>query len=119
MANPNIVNVTSITGKTSLLGLTTNGQTLVANGSNSNTVHKINNILISNVNGSNPATVNVWINRTGANYYLAYLISVPAGSTFVALDKGNAIYLEEGDTLQASASVNSYLHASVSYEVIA
>jgi len=43
-------------------------------------------------------------------------MSVPAASTLDILSK--VLYLNEGDALQVSASVNSYLEAVVSYEEI-
>jgi hypothetical protein len=118
MAAPNIVNVAGITGKTALFSLTTSTQSIITNSTGSNTAVKVGNIIVSNVNGSNPATVNFWVTRSGTNYYIAYAISVPAGTTFVAMDKSTSIYLEEGDTLQAVASINSYLQTVVAYEVI-
>ena len=119
MAAPNIVNVQSIYGHTAYTALSTSVQTLVANASGSNTSVKIDSIVISNVNGTTAATVNLLVNRSSTNYYIAYVISVPAGSTFVAMDKSTSIYLEEGDTLQALSSANSALQSVVAYEVIA
>jgi len=118
MAAPNIVNVTTITGKTAVLAPTTSPTDIVSNGAGSNTVIKINTLSIANINGSASATVNVSIFRSSVEYKFAHVISVPAGSTLVVLDKTNSIYLEEGDSLRVTASVNSYLHAVSSYEVI-
>ena len=53
MANPNIVNVTSIYGNTSyLIPSTTGATTWTALTPASNTVNKVNNIVASNVTGS-------------------------------------------------------------------
>ena len=67
MAAPNIVNVTSIIGKTNAIDLTTtNNKELVSNAASSNKVFKINSLIISNVDGSlNIAvTVNLLIRTT-------------------------------------------------------
>ena len=57
MANPNIVNVATINGKTDVFALTTSSANLVT--ATANTVFKINSILISNVDGSNAADVTI------------------------------------------------------------
>jgi hypothetical protein len=119
MAAPNIVNVATITGKTAVLAPTTTPTDIVSNGAGSNTVLKINTLSIANINGTAAATVNASVFRSGTEWRLAQVISVPAGSTLVVLDKTNSIYLEEGDSLRVTASANSFLHAVCSYEIIA
>ena len=52
MANPNIVNVTDIRGKTAVTNITTSATTLVENSAASNKVFKINGLIISNINVS-------------------------------------------------------------------
>ena len=119
MAAPNIVNVSTITAKTAVQAVTTTATDIIANSGSSNTVVKVNTLSIANVNGTSAATITASIYRSSTEYKLAHLISVPAGSTLVVLDKGSSIYLEEGDSLRLTASVNSYLHATASYEVLA
>lgn len=119
MAAPNIVNVATITGKTAVQLPTTTPADIVSNAGGSNTVVKVNTLSIANVNGTAAATVNASVFRSSVEYKLAHVISVPAGSTLVVLDKTNSIYLEEGDSLRVTASINSYLHAVCSYEIIA
>lgn len=118
MAAPNIVNVTSIFGRTAHLNLTTSSQSVVTNASNSNKVFKINTIIVANIDGSAAADVTVNFNNAGTSFALANTISVPADSTLVVLDKNSAIYLEENDAIQALASANGDLVIHVSYEEI-
>jgi hypothetical protein len=118
MAAPNIVNVSTITGKTAVLAVTTTPTDIVSNSGSSNTVVKINTLSIANVNGTSAATIVASVFRSSTEFKLAHLISVPAGSTLLVLDKTSSIYLEEGDTLRVTASANSFLHATASYEVI-
>jgi len=118
MAAPNIANLTTITGKTAVLAPTTSPTDIVANAGSSNTVVKINSLSIANINGTAAATVNVSVFRSSVEYKLAHVISVPAGASLIVLDKANNIYLEEGDSLRVTASINSYLHAVCSYEII-
>ena len=117
MAAPNIVNVTSIVGRTSANALFTNTSNIITNSAGSSTVIKVNDIMVSNYNAA-AVSCNVSINRSGVNYLIAGQISVPATSTLVVLGKDTAIYLEEGDTLQANVSTNSYSHIVSSYEII-
>jgi hypothetical protein len=118
MANPNIVNVTNIFGKTSVLNVTTTPTDIVVNGATSNTIIKINNLIVSNIDGSTPADITASLFRGSVEYKVAHTVSVPADSTLLVLEKGTSIYLEEGDSLRLTASANSDLQAVCSYEVI-
>ena len=118
MAAPNIVNVASITGKTSPLILTTSNQDIVSNASSSGKVYKINSLSVANISGSAAAQVTVSLIRSSTEYKIASTIFVPANSTLVVISKDAQIYLEEGDALRVVASANSYLHAVCSYEII-
>jgi hypothetical protein len=60
MANPNIVNVSSILGKTDTFALTTSSANLVT--ATANTVFKINSILVTNIDGSSAADVTIAYN---------------------------------------------------------
>jgi hypothetical protein len=118
MAAPNIVNVTTITGKTAVQAVSTSAANIIENAGSSGTVVKINGLIVSNVNGTAAATINASVYRSTTEYKIAHLISVPAGATLVLLDKTTSLYLEEGDSLRLTASANSYLHAVSSYEII-
>ena len=66
MANPNIVAVTSIYGKTTYLTPSaTSSVVLLPNAASSGTVMKINQIVASNVDGSNAVNVSVDIYTNG------------------------------------------------------
>lgn len=119
MAAPNIVNVTTIYGKTAGLAVTTSATAVVTNSASSGKVLKINSLIISNVDGTNAAdvTVDVYKNQTTA-YELASTITVPADATLVVVSKDTAIYLEENDSLRVTASANNDLEAVCSYEEI-
>ena len=116
MANPNIVSVTSIKGRTNVQQIGTSAATIVANGASSNAVYKVNALYISNVDGTNDATVNVEVLRSGTAYYIAKTVNVPADTTLDVISK--SIYLEEGDSLRLAASAASDLEAVCSFEEI-
>jgi len=117
MAAPNIVNVTSIYGKTmgAALGTSANTDILTCP---SNKVLKINSIIVANVDGANSAdaTVGFYDSSAAARYKLAHTITVPADATLVVLGKDSPIYLEESDQIEASASAASDLDIIISYE---
>ena len=117
MAAPNIVNVTTITGKTSVLAVTTSATAIVTNSGSSGQVYKINALYVSNVDGTNNADLNVDIYRSSTAYHVAKTVNVPADATLDVISK--SIYLEEGDSLRLTASANSDLEAVCSYEIIA
>jgi hypothetical protein len=116
MAAPNIVNVTTITGKTAVQQVTTSATAIVTNSSGSNKVFKINALYIANVDGAASADITVGLLRDSAVYKIAHTVAVPADATLDVLSK--AIYLEEGDALRLTASANGDLEAVCSYEEI-
>jgi hypothetical protein len=117
MAAPNIVNVTTITGKTSVLAVTTSATAIVTNSGSSGQVYKINALYVSNVDGVNNADLNVDLYRSSTAYHVAKTVNVPADATLDVISK--SIYLEEGDSLRLTANASSDLEAVCSYEIIA
>jgi len=79
-------------------------------------VFKINALYVSNVDGTNNATVNVDVYRSTTAYHIAKTITVPADATIDVISK--AVYLEEGDALRLTASASGDLEAVCSYEEI-
>jgi len=123
MANPNIVNVTSILGETVVGVLTTTLTTvLLTNVASSGKVLKVNSVLISNVDGTNAADVTFKLaaNELGTSTAIAIAstIAVPADATLSLIDKTNSFYLMEDKALIGGASANSDLEYLISYEVI-
>lgn len=123
MAAPNIVNVSTIIGKSATIALSTTSQTtLVSNAASSGKVFKINMIQVANVDGTNAADVTIDVHSAAAGggtaYSLVSTISVPADASLVAVDKGTALYLEEDRSITATAGTASDLEVIVSYEEI-
>jgi hypothetical protein len=118
MSAPNIVSVTTITGKTAGAALTTSSADIVTNSAGSGKVFKINAIYVSNVDGTNnaDATVAFYNADNTTSYHLAKTITVPADATLDVISK--SIYLEEGDKITALGSVAGDLEIIVSYEEI-
>lgn len=123
MANPNIVNVTAIYGKTSVADLTTTSATsVVSNAASSGKVFKINSLIVSNVDGTSAADVTVSLYSAaalgGTATQIVSTITVPADATLVVIDKNNSIYLEEDKSIGATAGTASDLKVVCSYEEI-
>ena len=123
MANPNIVNVTTIYGNTSNTSLTTTSATsLVNNASGSGKVYKINSIVVANVDGTSAAdiTINVYSAASlgGTAFPIASTISVPADATLIVTDKTTSFYLLEDRSIGATAGTASDLVVTCSWEEI-
>ena len=127
MANPNLINVTSVLGANAGFNLTnTATATLITVAADK--LVKINRISVANVDGTNAADVDLFVDGMGsgstgvtttgadATVYLAKTITVPADTTLVLLD--TPIYLMEGDVLKGGASANSDLDMFVSFEIL-
>jgi len=122
MANPNIVNVTSIYGNTSyLIPSTTSATTWTALTPASGTVNKIDNIVAANVTGS-VATVTVSINSAisggGTAYRLVYQVIVPVNASLIVVDKSTAFYLGEAQSIVVTVGTASAIELTASYEAI-
>ena len=122
MANPNLVNVTNINGRSFGNVLTTSNAIIIANGASSGNVLKINNIVVTNVDGTAAADVTIEYNTaaagTGTPYRIASTISVPADASLIVTDKSTSFYLEENTSLKGFASAAGDLEVLVSYEVL-
>ena len=116
MAAPNVVNVTSIYGKTMGGALGTSIADMVT--CPTDKLLKINSIIVANVDGTDAAdtTVAFYNADNTTAYHLAKTVQVPADSTLVVLGKDSPIYLEEGDKIQALASAAGDLEIIISYE---
>jgi len=123
MAAPNIVNVSTITGKTAYVALsTTSATSLVSNAASSGKVFKINMIQVANVDGASACNVTVDYHTEddigGTAYSLVSTVSVPADASLIVIDKNTALYLEEDRSISVTAGTANDLEVIVSYEEI-
>ena len=127
MANPNLINVSSVLGANAGFNLTnTATATLITVAADK--LVKINRISCANVDGTNSADVDLFVDGMGsgstgvtttgadATVYLAKTVAVPADTSLVVLD--TPIYLMEGDILKGGASAASDLDMFVSFEIL-
>jgi hypothetical protein len=132
MANPNIVNVTSIYGNTAYVipastsvsvAWTYNGTTsLTGLTPASGTVNRVTSIVVSNVTGSAAnTTVAVANNATygsGTPYYIAYQISVPPNASVIVTDKTSSFYVTESQSVGVISGTSSALNYTATFEAI-
>jgi len=129
MANPNIINVTTITGNTTYLTPSgTSAVVLLPNAASSGKVLKVNQIVVANTTASVAnATVSIYTNGAvaqgsapagGTAFPIASAISVPANASLICVDKSTAVYLQEGTSISVTSGTGSALTFSVSYEDI-
>lgn len=121
MANPNIVSVASIYGKTVYdTDVATSAASLVSNAASSGKVLKINSLIIANIDGTNAADITVTLRNTSATILstLANTVAVPADATLIVISKDTSIYLEENMALYVQSSAAGDLSATCSYEEI-
>jgi hypothetical protein len=117
MAAPNLLSLTTATGKVAGLAVTTSATAIVSNAASSGKCLKINTLIVANITSSTATiTVDVYKNATTA-FDLIYQATVPANSTLVVVGKTETqLYLEENDSLRLTAGSNSTLEAVCSYE---
>ena len=127
MANPNIVSVATILGGNAGWNLS-NTLTTTLLTVTAEYVLKINRIVCANVDGTNAANLDLFVDgmgsgttgvtTTGANatVYLAKTISIPADASLVVSD--TPIYLMEGDILKGGTGATGDLDLFISYETL-
>ena len=122
MANPNIVNVTSIVGNSLSVAVGTSATQLASNAASSNKVFKINSIVVANIDGTAAAdiTVNIYSAAAlgGTAIAIASTISIPPDASLIVTDKTTMFYLLENQSIGALASATGDLVATISFEEI-
>lgn len=114
MAAPDIVNVTSIFGKSKGQAITTTLEDVVTCAAEK--VLKVNTIYVANIDGTNNVSVDIgfYDSSETTTFYILKSVTVPADASIDVL--GKSIYLEEGDKIQVLASEASDAQIIVSYE---
>ena len=116
MAQPNIVNVSSILGTSEVKVLTTTLTTTLVTAA-SDKVLKMNLIRCTNIT-DNDATVDFDVEVGGTHKKIANEVTVPANSVVDIVDKNSSFYLQETDLLRGGASAGSTIDFLVSYEIL-
>jgi hypothetical protein len=132
MANPNIVNVTSIYGNSAYVipASTSVSVAWTYNGSTSltgltpaaGTVNRVTSIVVANVTSS-AATCTVAISNnatyaSGTPYYIAYQVSVPPNASVIVTDKTTSFYVTENQSVGVISGTASALNYTATFEAI-
>lgn len=118
MAAPDLSNPTKVVGKNASLALTTSAQDIVSNAAASNKTLRVVSLYVSNVDGTNSASVTVSVYNGTVARHLCNTVAVPADSTLSVITREDLVYLMEGDSLRLTASADNDLEAVVSYEEV-
>ena len=120
MAAPNIVSITTMTGKTEgVNNVNTSGSAMASNASASGKVFKVNALFVSNLTASD-ATVSVYytedVATTPVDYAVCLSVTIPAGTSLDVLQK--PLYIAEDQRVTVQAGTSNSLDAVISYEEI-
>lgn len=133
MANPNIVNVTSIYGNTAYVIPSTTAATTswTYNGTTAltgltpatGTVNRVTSIVVANTTASAAnCTVAIANNATFGSgtviSYLAYQISVPANASLIVSDKTTSFYVTESQSIGVTSGTASALTYTATFEAM-
>lgn len=126
MAAPNIFAATSAVPHTVYVTPSNTSRTALVTAPATGATHKINQILVSNIDGTNAVDATVELRLADGTTYVALgsTISVPSDATLVMLDKTTMLYLMdtsvsgEPSTIYVTSGTASKLTFTCSYETI-
>lgn len=123
MAAPNIVNITSMIGRTNTTSLTTTSATnILNNAASSSKVLRVTLVRAVNVDGSNAADITVSLYSAaslgGTQTELIQAKEVAINTNLDVITKDTPLYLEEDTSLGATASAANDIKMIVTYEEI-
>jgi hypothetical protein len=122
MANPNIVNATSIyVSTTYLIPTGTTATTWTGLTPSANSVTKMDSLTATNVTNT-AATITVSINSAtgggGTAYRIAFQLPIPGNTSLMLVDKGNPLYIGEGQSVVATSGTNNAIELVASIQVL-
>lgn len=120
MAAPNLLALTTVTGKNAKLSLAdANATVLISNAASSGKLIMVHAVVAANDDGTNSADVTLSVNSAAAGagtaYKVAHLVAVAARRSVVLVDKTAPIYLEEDTSLVVTASAGNDLDITAEY----
>jgi hypothetical protein len=122
MAAPNLINASTINGKTTATNLTSTAATaILSNAAASGKALKVNTLNVANTSST---AANITVNwhpaaAIGGNpFALVGTVSVPGNSTLNVVDRSSFVYLEENQSIGATAGTANALIVTCSFEDI-
>ena len=122
MANPNVLNISSLYASTVYLIPTgTSATTWTGLTPSSGSITKVDTIMVTNVTGT-AATITLSINSAtgggGTAYRIAYQMPIPGNTTMTIVDKSNPIYVGESQSIVATSGTSNSIELVASIEVL-
>jgi hypothetical protein len=119
MTAPNLYNIATVTGKTTVVQVTTSRATMISNPAGGNMSIRINSLFVTNISNTNSnGTFTVDFYRNSNSTKIANNSIVEPGNTMIVISKDTSIYLEEGDSLGIVGTTNNTMHALITYEIV-
>lgn len=129
MPEANVANTVAILGKTTVTRASTHWKTVAYNDPQNTAALKINSLFITNRTPSYNIDISVRISRAqpprpGAlrtdaqHFWFISTLTLPVGTTLVAISRDNPLWLQPGDAIQILAERNFFVEAVCSYEFI-
>lgn len=118
MALPNLNRPASVIGRNATQAIGTSAAAIVSNGAASGKSIRIVSLYVSNVDGTDSASVTVSVYDGSVARHICNTVAVPADSTISIITREDLVYLNEGDSLRLTASASGDLEAVCSYEEI-
>ena len=119
MAAPNLINVTSVYGRTTSTTIGTAITVLLSNPSTSGKSYKITALYVANIDNALTGRISVDYYRTSVSIRLIDRMAVDPGNSLVVITRDSALYLEEGDSIRAYSDQVGLIHITMGYEVSA
>ena len=113
MANPNLLNLTSITLENNAATLGTSSAALYTCASND--VVKVISLYLANKSAAT-VSATITVTRGGTAYNLAYQVDIPPDSTLQLITKDAPVVLTETDVISGLASAATSIDAVISVE---
>ena len=121
MAAPNMLSLTTITGSNANVApANTSANSIISNAAASGTVVKVNSLYVANTDTvARNATVNYYSAAAlgGTAYAICSVVSIPANSTLVVVQKDSNLYLPENTSLGVTAGTSNTLVVTAAYEI--
>ena len=122
MANPDIIDVTTIQGNNYAGTLGGTEGNIINNAAASSKVYKVNSIIAANVDGTSAADITLKLysqdDLGGSGTPIASTISVPADASLILIDKSTSFYLKEDQSIGALAGTSGDIAIVASWEEI-
>jgi hypothetical protein len=116
MAVPNLnTPATTVNGRLAVVALTTSSQNIVSVGSNETRSVRVRSMFVNNKT-VNTQTATLNLVRGGVTYPIVFEASVIRNSIYNIASLDDALYLEPGDTITATAGAASAITLFISYE---